>query len=241
MPPGPARFCITEPPLKLAIFASCPKLPPTSRRGTQRQPSLPGQRHVALGTRLVCSPTAEPFTRVQIPHLNPDLGFPGPPCSRSGLQTSPATYQHAWTEQAGGLGPEAWAEGAWETQEPGPEALWAPNNQHPHSCSRPSPNAPPRPRSPGTAPLVECATSPHRSLGVLPSRPQEGRRGKELPWERLGEGSPHTPPQRRRPLSWLSPKGPPSPPATRRSLRPSLLSPAPLSGVRARAGEGREV
>lgn len=36
--------------------------------------------------------------------------------------------------------------------------------------------------------------------------------------------------------SWPSPKGPP---LLRRSLRPALLSPAPLSGVRARAGAGR--
>lgn len=53
-----------------------------------------------------------------------------------------------------------------------------------------------------------------------------------------GEEHP-TRPRRWRPSVLTKPKGPPSRATTARGLRPAPLSPAPLSGVRARAGAGR--
>lgn len=118
-----------------------------------------------------------------------------------------------------------------------------------HSLPRPS-----KPALASNSPKVPVYHLPP----TLPSHPPPQARvprslcllGPKLGWGRggavlrvTGGGEPPTPP---RPdggdiQSWLNPKGPPSPRATRRSLRPALFSPASLSGVRARAGAGRGV
>lgn len=54
-----------------------------------------------------------------------------------------------------------------------------------------------------------------------------------------GGEKPPTRPRRWRPSVLTKPRGPPSRSTTARGLRPAPLSPAPLSGVRARAGAGR--
>lgn len=122
---------------------------PTSRRNNQgaaspswtegsgaRDPpkSAVRQGKVARGLRSFYTPTAaEPLNHVQTLHLNQGLIS----LSLQAPRLSPVTYQHAWTEQEGGLG----AQGVWigvtrEAQEPRNQRHCGPrNDQHPESCN----------------------------------------------------------------------------------------------------------
>lgn len=86
---------------------------------------------------------------------------------------------------------------------------------------------------------------PHPGLRALlslsPKAQSWGGEGRNCPESNWWRGAPDPPPTHGGNIqSWLCLKGPPSLPATR-SLCPAQLSPAPLSGVRARAEVGRGV
>lgn len=126
---------------------------PTSRRNNQgaaspswtegsgaRDPpkSAVRQGKVARRLRSFCTPAAaELLNHVQTLHLNQGLISLSLQAPRPRLQTSPATYQHAWTEQEGGLGAqEVRIEVTRETQEPRNQRHCGPrNDQHPESCN----------------------------------------------------------------------------------------------------------
>lgn len=160
--------------------------------------------------------------------------------------------------------PGTWAEAGWESQEPENQRYCGPGPTRTHTVADisgqgfsqllgatptlfPDPVNLPLP-APCNSPMVGMHhLHPSRGLGTpilcLPG-PQlgsacwagEGRSCPESDWGRGGEPPPQ--PACGEVQSWLSPKGPPSL-SRSRSLRPALLGPAPLSGVRARAGAGR--
>lgn len=156
--------------------------------------------------------------------------------------------------------PGTWAEAGWESQEPGNQRYCGPGPTRTHTVADISgqgfsqllgatPTLFPDPvnQHPVTVPWLECTTSTPAEAWVprsfafqapswgLPAGQGRGRSCPESDWGRGGE----PPPQPACGVqSWLSPKGPPSL-SRSRSLRPALLGPAPLSGVRARAGAGR--
>lgn len=189
--------------------------------------------------------TAQPLNRVQAPHLNLSL------VSRASRLALPHTSPHGLSRKASG-GPRGLGRGrtgaprAQESKHCGPERA------DPHSCSHQGrassippldPHSLPSAESTVPAPRSEFTTStPRRAWAPAPLAfwaPGWGGEGRSCPESNWGRGAPPAPRDGGVVQSWLSPKGPPSPRAARRSLAPPC-SAQPLSLWGQSPGRGGE-